>query len=109
MEEVKNKLNKLEKYKYPFLILIIGVILLAAPVSGNIDHKEPDEAELLCRVLACSQGVGNAEVIVSENGVVVVCMGANDPQVKLDIICAVSSYTGFTSDRITVLKMSNNC
>ena len=46
-------------------------------------------------------------MIVSENGVVVVCRGAEDAKVRLDIIRAIGSYTGFGSDKITVLKMAD--
>ena len=38
-------------------------------------------------------------------GAIVLCQGADSPQVKLSIVEAVSSATGLTSDRITVLKM----
>lgn len=38
-------------------------------------------------------------------GAIVLCQGADRPQVKLSIVEAVSSATGLTSDRITVLKM----
>ena len=58
-------------------------------------------------MLSCTNGVGRAEVIASECGVVVVCDGAEDAKVRLDIIRAVSSYTGFASDKITILKMTD--
>lgn len=38
-------------------------------------------------------------------GALIVCRGAGDPQVRLDLIRAVGSLTGLTSDKITVLKM----
>lgn len=38
-------------------------------------------------------------------GAVVVCQGADDPEVRLSIVEAVSDATGLTSDRISVLKM----
>ena len=47
------------------------------------------------------------ELLISESGVVVVCQGAENARVRLDIIRAVSSYTGFTSDKITILKMAD--
>ena len=33
--------------------------------------------------------------------------GAENAAVKLDIIRAISSYTGFGSDRITILKLAD--
>ncbi len=38
-------------------------------------------------------------------GAVVVCQGADSPTVRLSIVEAVSSVTGLSSDKITVLKM----
>ncbi len=58
-------------------------------------------------ILSNTRGVGRAMVLISEKGVVVACTGAEDPQVKLDIIRAIGSYTGFGSDRITVLKLAD--
>lgn len=38
-------------------------------------------------------------------GAVVLCQGADDARIRLQIMEAVKSVTGLTSDRITVLKM----
>lgn len=38
-------------------------------------------------------------------GAVIVCQGADDPEVRLSIVEAVSDATGLTTDRISVLKM----
>ncbi len=38
-------------------------------------------------------------------GAVVVCQGADDPQVQLDVIHVVASVTGLSSEKITVVKM----
>ena len=38
-------------------------------------------------------------------GAIVICDGAENPQVHLDIISAVANITGLRSDQITVLKM----
>ncbi len=39
-------------------------------------------------------------------GALVVCQGAQNPAVKLDIVSAVSALTGLGTDRITVVKMN---
>lgn len=39
-------------------------------------------------------------------GALVICEGADDPSVKLDILNAVSALTGLGTDRITVVKMN---
>ena len=95
----------LKKYKYPLIVLLLGLMLMLLP-SGS-DYQSTDEIDgRMQQVLSCTQGVGEARVIVSENGVVVVCSGAENARVRLDIIRAVSAYTGFGADRITVLKMA---
>jgi stage III sporulation protein AG len=38
-------------------------------------------------------------------GAVIVCQGANDVQVRLAVVEAVSKATGLSTDKITVLKM----
>lgn len=103
---MKEKLTELiKKYKYPLLIFVIGLCLLIP--GGRSAEKEPssDESVLLQQVLSRSEGVGEAKVIISENGVVVVCEGAEKAFVKYNILNAVRAYTGFSTDRITVLKL----
>lgn len=95
----------LQKYKYPVVILAVGLLFLLFPSDRAETVSAVNEDILLQQVLSCSKGVGDARLISSENGVVISCEGANNPQVRLDIIRAVSSYTGFSSDKITILKM----
>ena len=99
-------LSQLEKYKYPLVILSLGLLLLLLPSYEGKDVAEQGRDALLQQVLSAATGVGNVQVISSEKGIVVVCQGAENAKVRLDIIHAVSSYTGFTSDKITILKMS---
>lgn len=96
-------LKKLEQLKIPLLILVVGVLLLLMPGSGQ-KKKEDDGNADLQSILSSARGIGQAQVLISENGVVIVCDGADDASVKLDIIRAVGSYTGFGSDKITILK-----
>ena len=106
MEQRKSKLEKLDKFKYPLLVLIIGVALMLVPGGKTQSPTATDADALLQQVLSCAEGVGEAKVIVSDSGVVVVCRGAENAKVRLDIIKAVGTYTGFGSDKITVLKMA---
>lgn len=105
MSEFESKIIKLEKFKYPLLILILGLFLMLLPSGASSAPEETDET--FQQLLSCSEGVGEARVIVSESGVVVVCRGADDAKVRLDIMRAIGSYTGFSSDKITVLKMAD--
>ncbi len=106
MDEPTKIASTLEKFKYPLIILVLGVVLMLIPGKGSALTASGDSDNPLEAVLSCTSGVGRAEVIVSESGVVVVCDGAGDAKVRLDIIRAVSSYTGFASDKITILKMT---
>lgn len=99
--------NTIEKFKYPILVLCIGLALMLLPGSSESSLSGTEADALLSHVLSCTDGVGEATVIVSERGVVVVCSGADNAKVRLEIFDAVGSYTGFGSDRITVLKMAD--
>jgi len=95
----------LSRYKVPvFMLILAGTILLFPTKSTDKVHTE--DADLYFQqMLSSTQGVGRAMIAISENGVVVTCDGATNAKVRLDIIHAVSSYTGFSSDKITILKM----
>ena len=96
-------LKKLEQIRIPLLILAVGLLLLLLP-SGGHKEAENDSNTDLQSILSSARGIGQAQVLISENGVVIVCDGADDASVKLDILRAVGSYTGFGSDKITILK-----
>ena len=102
----KNIAEKLDQFKYPLVVLVIGVVLMLLP-SGGSSAAVASEEKPMAQLLSSTEGVGESRVLISENGVVVVCQGAENARVRLDIIRAVSSYTGFTSDKITILKMAD--
>ena len=95
----------IEKWKYPILILLVGLLLMLIPTTGEKEIPADDAQEALAGVLANTQGIGETRVLISEHGVVVACSGASNASVRLDIIRAVGSYTGFGSDKITILKL----
>ena len=105
MNKTKAK-DILDKFKYPLLILVLGIILMLLP-SGSAKSEEAEGDERIRQMLSSVEGVGEAQVIISDNGVVVVCRGAENAAVRLDIIRAISAYTGFGSDRITILKLAD--
>lgn len=101
----------LEKYRYPLLILLLGAALMLLPRthSNATAGGSTDENELrLQELLSAAEGVGEARVLVSDSGVLVVCRGADSAQTKLEILRAVSSCTGFGSDKITILKLAGS-
>ncbi|MBP3484467.1 MAG: hypothetical protein J6K00_05175 [Oscillospiraceae bacterium] len=104
--------KQLDKYKYPLLALLLGLVIMLIP-SGKVsadktDNTAADDEIRLETVLQKCEGVGEAKVLLSENGAVIVCEGAENPEVRLSIIKAVEAFTGFTSDRIQVLKTALN-
>ena len=104
--------KQLDKYKYPLLALLLGLVIMLIP-SGNgsadkTDNNTDDDEIRLETVLEKCEGVGEAKVLLSENGAVIVCEGAENPEVRLSIIKAVEAFTGLTSDRIQVLKTALN-
>lgn len=103
----KALLSKLSQWKYPLLLLAVGVLLLAFPTGKKAEESVSPDSELE-RVLSAAEGVGEAQVLISEHGVVVVCEGALNASVKMDIIRAVYSYTGFGSDKITILRLTDH-
>ena len=60
------------------------------------------------KALSAVEGVGEVGALYSDNGVVVVCEGAGSAAVRLRVTEAAAAYTGFGSDRITVLKMKTD-
>ena len=111
METEKIK-KQIDKYKYPLLALLLGLVIMLVPIgksgTDKSDNNAADDEIRLETVLQKCEGVGEAKVLLSENGAVIVCQGAEDPEVRLSIIKAVEAFTGFTSDRIQVLKTALN-
>ena len=106
MIEGKAIWRKLETYKYPLIMLLLGVLILLFPSRKETAETERPESTLE-QILSSAEGVGRVHVLLSENGALIVCDGASNAGVRLDILRAIGSYTGFGSDKISVLKMSN--
>lgn len=107
----KKMLDGLAKYKYPLIVLIVGLVLLLIPsgsTKSSSDGVSNDDEQRLAAILGSSRGVGNASVLISEHGAVVVCDGAADPEVKLSVIKSVEAYTGLGCDEIQVLITRQN-
>lgn len=107
----KKMLDGLAKYKYPLIVLIVGLVLLLIPsesTKSSSDGVSNDDEQRLAAILESSRGVGNASVLISEHGAVVVCDGAADPEVKLSVIKSVEAYTGLGCDEIQVLITRQN-
>lgn len=109
-DELKNAVIKLEKFKYPLIVLAVGALLMLMPAgtfTKEADGKNLSGDELFSQLLSCAEGMGQTRVIISQSGVVIVCEGADRAAVRLEIMRAVESYTGMSSDKITILKMAD--
>ena len=97
--------ERMAKYKYLLLVLLLGLGLLLWPTGGSGGAGRTEQEARLEDVLCEIEGAGRVSVLYSDEGVAVVCEGASSARVRLDIVNAVSAYTGFGSDRIEVLGM----
>ena len=115
----------LAKNKYVLLVLCAGLGLLLLPGRGGggaaPGASEPAPAEgmpmeasgipldtecgRIAALLGAIRGVGETTVLLSAQGCVVVCRGADNASVRLAVTSAVSAYTGLGSDRICVIPM----
>lgn len=92
----------LKKYRFLILALFVGILLLTLPTHGSSKAPKTDE-ERFAALLQATDGVGDAQVLISDNGVVIVCDGAWNAEVRMTVINAAEAFTGFTSDKIQVL------
>ena len=99
------------RWKYVLLVLAAGLVLLLWP-SGTAPaadrSEEATEEARLEALLSAMEGVGQAEVLLSESGASVVCQGADSVAVRLDITEAVRCYTGLGADKIVIFKMNES-
>ena len=116
--DVSAWLEKFRSGKYVLLVLALGLLLLLLPTGSSTQPEEAAadalvstgvslerEGEKLSALLAATQGVGRAEVLLSHSGAVVLCDGAASASVRLTVTNAVASYTGLGCDKIQVMKM----
>ena len=95
--------------KYVLLVAGVGLALLLWPSgSGGGAAEEPTEETRLEALLTSMEGVGRAEVLLSEKGAAVVCQGADDAAARLSVTEAVRCYTGLGADKIMIFKMNES-
>ena len=79
-------------------------------LSYSGETTAPEDYSRTTETVVGSGGSGEDQVVVTREtypqfrGALVVCQGADDPQVKLSVIEAVSALTGLGSDKISVIR-----
>lgn len=118
--DLKTLSQRLANNRYVLLVLCLGLLLLLLPRSSGSGRDSTagtgdpmaasgipldTEGNRIAALLSRIDGVGSAEVLLSGSGAVVVCEGAENPTVRLNVTNAVAAYTGLGSDKIRVMKM----
>lgn len=107
-EGFKTFREKLSAGRYVLLVAAVGLLLLLWPSGGEGARKTglSDEEEARVEaILSQMQGVGEVDLLLSEEGAVVVCQGADSAGVCLQITQAVRCYTGLGADKVEIFKM----
>ncbi len=126
-------LKKLAPYKYPLLMLVIGIVIMTWPKGADPPVVTPvvtaSMESRMGELLSKAQGAGEVEVMLQyENdgetvylqdtsqptvvetktpritGALVLAQGADSPTVRLNLVNAVSNLTGLGADKITVIS-----
>lgn len=108
MDGMKKALERLSGWKYVLLVAAVGLALLLMP-SGSGALAEPDSEEArLEALLEQIEGVGEVRVLLSEQGAVVVCQGADNAIVRLGVCQVLRCYAGLGADRVEIFKMKGS-
>ena len=104
-------MERVGSWKYVLVVAAVGLGLLlwpSGPSRGPDTEAEATEEARLEDLLSAMEGVGRAEVLLSESGAAVVCQGADSGTARLDITEAIRRYTGLGADRIVIFKMNES-
>lgn len=108
-EALRTLKEKLGGFQYVLLVAAVGLLLLLWPGGTKEAPDEAHEEEArLAGLLESIEGVGQAQVLLSDNGAVVVCPGADSASVCLRVTEAVRCYTGLGADDVVIFKSDQN-
>jgi len=103
---------KIGSFRYVLLVAAVGLLLILWPTpkgsAAAAEGGEHGEEARIAGLLTSIEGVGEARVLLSENGAVVVCPGADDASVCLRVTQAVKCYTGLGADDVRIFKTESN-
>lgn len=99
--------KKLFESRYVLLVAAVGLALLLWSPGGNAAGESLSEGEeaRVEAILSRMEGVGQAELLLSDCGAVVICQGAEEASVRLALTRAVRCYTGLGADKVEIFKM----
>ena len=104
-------MEQIGRFRYVLLVAAVGLVLLLLPSNSSASvpaaGEQTEEARLEA-LLSSMEGVGQAQVLLSESGAAVVCQGADSVTVRLNITEAMRCYTGLGADRIVIFKMNES-
>ncbi len=105
-DNLRGLVRKMAGYKYVLLVAAVGLALLLWPSNAAAagEGGELTEETRIAHLLTSIDGVGSAQVLLSEHGAVVVCPGAEDPAVCLRIVQAVRCYTGLGANDVQIFQ-----
>ena len=105
-EKLRERLSKLSGLPYVLIVAAAGLLLILWPTQSSSAAEEGGEPEevRIAALLSDIEGVGEARVLLSDNGAVVVCPGADDASVCLRVTQAVKCYTGLGADDVWIFK-----
>lgn len=78
---------------------------IASQSGDNPSDSASEQTVILSRGNNGQEAVVRKTILPGFQGALIVCEGADDPKVKLNVISAVSGITGLSSEKITVVKM----
>lgn len=106
MAGLKGLLERADGVKLAVIAACVGLCLLLLPARSG--SREQTESEQLQTLLSRIEGAGEVQLMLSDEGAVAVCEGADRAQVRLDISRAVQCYTGLGADRVRIFTMKSN-
>ena len=101
------------------LIAAIGLVIVLLPTgqkkSKATTATATDNEARLTALLQSTEGVGKTRMLLAESGernggytgAAVICEGAGKAGVRLRVTDIVSAFTGLTSDKIVICKMTS--
>ena len=111
-EKLKRLGEKLAGCRYVLIAACAGLLLMLWPAGGSGDDASPSEQTAeearVAAALTEIEGVGQARVLLSETGAVVICPGADSPAVCLRVTQAVGCYTGLGAGEVRIFKSESS-